>query len=432
MLSIALCLSCISGKRIIGTIIYNGFPVASANGRTTHQASLYNIAQSLSDNDYYIKAIKALHGVFMYQRLSRPPVSLYGVDSKTQRPHLDIIADLLRPASEMGAGKANRMIYCLATDYLALVHHKKATKAMGAIIGQEREYYLDNSGDFELLKSLLSNKEKAKEKAADLRDAVKHFSATAKLLDDVGKCQNALQGKEDNEGFRYIWASYALYNQARCEFMIHLIESLSIAVKPSKFVDGEDSLLASRWHTDMRAAVDSRQVDYTYFCDRKLVPGFPGFITFNLQAEYYHAFYEYELSSLVEMKINPGYRPKPFANYQKFQDWKDANLTITDVLSVDGKVARLSKLKEAYVDEEIALLLSGISDEDTRKKIAEILKPLKNAAVAEDEDAYDRANAKIAKEVEIEGKVGVEYIVGLIPKLTGELRGKFFYSKKTS
>jgi hypothetical protein len=409
-------------------IVFNGYE----DGRGTRCPSLYKMRKEYiasigvdEKDDYYIKAIKALHGVFMYQRLSRPPIRLYGADSTTKQPYLNILANLLSPASNMGASKANRMVYCLATDYLALIHHKQALKALGAIIGRDREYYLDNSEDYNLLASLLSDKAKSKEKASDLKNAIEHFSTAAKLFDDVAKCQEMLQNDDHNEGYRYIWKSYALYNQARCEFMIHLIESLAHNVGSSKYITEASSKLALNWEVDMRASVESRQEDYMFFKGRIL---FPGFITFNLQAEYYHAFYEYELSSLIELKANPAYKPRPFLGYEKFQDWKDANLTITDVLAVDGKVARLSKLKDAYFDAEIASLLSSFPDEETRKKVVELLQPLKKAAVAEDEAAYD----KTTKGFEAETRVGIEYVIGLLPKLTGEFRGKFFYSREAT
>jgi len=361
----------------------------------------------------------------MYQRLSRPPISLFDEDSETKRSYLDIISGFLKPVSEMGSGKANRMVYCLATDYLALVHHKKATKALGAIIGMNREYYLDNSGDFDLLSSLLSDKTKTKEKVNDLNSIVNHFSTAARLFDGVVKCQDQLQKEEHNEGYRYIWKGYALYNQARCEFMIHLIESLANNVNSSKFISKEDHDLALLWEENMRTSVISRKENYVYFNKRPL---FPRFITFNLQAEYYHAFYEYELSSFIKFKIDPNYEPKSFVDYQKFQDWKNANLAITDVLSVDAKVSRLNKLKEVYFDSEIESLVSNIADENKRKDIIEKLQPMKKAAIDEDVKKFN----KITKGFEIEPELGLEFTDGQIPKFIARIRGKVSFSKETT
>jgi len=124
------------------------------------------------------------------------------------------------------------------------------------------------------------------------------------------------------------------------------------------------------WYNDLREAVSSRRQDYIDFQNQEKLPLFPQFITFNMQAEYFHALYEYELSCLIEKQINPEFEAEDFPNYENFQTWQKENLTITDVLSVSGKVERIEKLKADYVREEVKRLVEKlVTDEKERDTV---------------------------------------------------------------
>jgi hypothetical protein len=133
-------------------------------------------------------------------------------------------------------------------------------------------------------------------------------------------------------------------------------------------VDPEIINRSNSWHEDLCEAVISRREDYIDFEDQKEVPLFPQFITFNMKAEYFHAFYEYELSCLIEKQINPEFKAEDLPNYEEFKTWKESNLTITDVLSVDGKVERIEKLKADYVRKEIKKLINEVVPDETKRE----------------------------------------------------------------
>ena len=317
-------------------------------------------------NDPYIKAINVLHGVFLYQKSTR----LGNLFDK-----LDDIATLLEPSTRNGFSSGNRMIYCLSADYLALVYHKKATLKLGEIIGQ-KEFYLDNNAHFVILKKKLEESKKDEVISASFKSAIQNFYQAAIMFKDVVSCQVQLQSDPHNIHKRYIWESYALYNQARCEFMIHILNSLNESIVINSVKDVADNAVIERgnfWHESLQKAVKSRYDDYTYFQDKEECPLFPQFITFNLQAEYYHAFYEYELSCMIKKQIHSAFEAQEFTGYSDFSEWKNANLTITDVLKVDEKVGRIKRLKEDHVRKVVRTLVNKLVPEPEKQAVRETL-----------------------------------------------------------
>jgi len=286
--------------------------------------------KQITNKDYYIKSIEALKGVFEYQKCTY---------QKKLLDNLDKIEKQLDPISKVISGNGNRignpMIYCMAVDYLALVYHKKAIQKLGKIIGKP-EFYFDNHEHHILLRKKLGKKNE--ELINSINQIIKLFSDAILLFEKVVNCQIELQ-KQKGEP-RYNWVSFALYNQSRCEFAIYLISKLYkyTTLEISDYV--KDKI--EQWDKDMREAVDFRYQDYQYFKDKEL---FPQIITFNIHAEYYHAFYEYELSCLIAKQLNPKFNKIEIPINEPFEKWKNDNLNITDVLSVDGKVERLKKLK---------------------------------------------------------------------------------------
>ena len=383
-----------------------------------------------TENDYYVKAIEALHGVFLYQKCSRPkdkdkPLSgmLFKADN------LDKIIKFLCPVTELGKDEkgndlGNKMVFCLTADYLALAYHKKATKKLGEFIGETGEFYLDNINHMKSLHNALKD---CKKENDIVKTVLQLFYDAAILFKKVVKYQEILQDKNHNFGYRYIWENYALYNQARCEFMIHLIDSIykkETSQSITKFVNAHIIEAGRAWHENLIKSVNSRREDYVDFQKQPL---FPQFITFNLQAEYYHASFEYELSCFIEKQLNPNSQIEEFTDYEKFQNWKKSNLTITDVLSVDGKVARLNKFKrENIFDDDLVPFINDVEKlvTDTNKKntLIEWSESLKNAAISENNSEFEKVEKRglSLKEIETEFGINIGVFVAKIKSKFGK------------
>jgi len=320
-------------------------------------------------NNYYIKSINALKGVFKYQECSSKGYL-------SNESNLNDIEELLNPISVIGDSKGNRMIYCMAVDYLALVYHKRAATNLGKIIGQN-DFCLDKSKHYDLLQEKLKECKSNTQVQQLVQKTINLFFKAASLFKKVVDCQQKLQDPIYNGvcSKKYIWKSYALYNQARCEFAIHLILELYKHITNNTLViDNQISNLGEKWDADLRGAVESRKNDYIDFLKQKY---FPYFIIFNMKAEYYHALYEYELSCLIEGQFNDTFTGFDFKDDDGFKKWKNDNLTITDVLKVDGKVKRIGKLKEDYARKEIQNLINKLSVPDQQIK-GELIKSLTN------------------------------------------------------
>jgi hypothetical protein len=371
------------------------------------------------DDDYYLKAATALRGVFMYQKCSRPKAE----DKPLSGSLFNKIGDIkkfLEPISALGRTCGNRMVYCMAADYLALCHLKIATKNLGDIIGKNnKEFYLDNTSDIKGLQSIFNDTDKFKEKQTALLEVLENLRKGADLFKNVIACQTEMQAKISNLSYRYIWESYALYNRARCVFMIHLIHKISdpeIVRKFPAFTEIFEDLkkIGDEWGDEMKKAIDSRNLDYVHFNEKER---FPQFISFNLRAEYFHAYYEYELACLIENQINPSFTPPSLSasdSDQTFEAWKENNLTISDVLKVNEKAARIHKIKESFFDDSIEQLLQKEKIPANKKeKAREFLMKIKESAISRNKGLFDKIVASLDPSIEFY-------------PLTGAIRLRFF------
>ena len=386
-----------------------------------------------TENDYYVKAIEALHGVFLYQKCSRPKDKdklLSGMLFKAD--NLSKIIKLLRPVTELGKDEkgddlGNKMIFCLTADYLALGYHKKATKLLGEFIGESVEFYLDNISHMKSLHNALKD---CKEGNDTIKTVLQLFYDASTLFKKVVDYQKKLQSKKFNFGYRYIWENYALYNQARCEFIIYLVNAIykkETSLSITKFINEQIIDAGKDWNENLIKSVNSRREDYEYFQDPKNVPLFPQFITFNLQAEYYHASFEYELSCFIAKQLNPNSQMEEFSDYEQFQNWKKSNLTITDVLSVDGKVARIKKFKSENIFEyDLLPFINDVENmvTDTAKKntLIEWSENLKNVTIDNKRD-FDKVVKRGLSFKELEAEFGIN-ILGFIANIKAKWEKK--------
>jgi hypothetical protein len=211
------------------------------------------------NNEYYRNALKALNGVFEYQKRSRPthkekPLS----KSLLKDKHLENIIDELSPIVSIGADKGNRMLYCLAADYSALANHKIATRILSSLVGVN-DLYLDNFDQLEKL-SLYINENVSSE---EVFYAIDHLINAIDLFVSVTKTQELLQ--TENNGYYYLWKSYALYNQARCEFLLNLI--VLLYKRHNKSITGKLRRafeVSTGWKKNLENAITSRKLDGTY------------------------------------------------------------------------------------------------------------------------------------------------------------------------
>jgi hypothetical protein len=340
------------------------------------------------DCDYYIKALNALRGVFLYQKSTR---------EKKLPEKLDEIISALQPIVDMESKKGNRMVYCMAADYLALCYHKKAMNALGKFVGNSRDFYLDNPEDLNSLKENIQNNSDENL----LLFAVNHFINGAEMFHNVVVCQDMMQ--KINNGAKYIWKSYALYNQARCEFMVFLISLIcrDLSVKNEL---NELFAKANDWQKNLKASVINRKEDADYF-GGKGQELFPRVILFNLNAEYYHALFEYNLSCTIAEHFDTSFNEEKLDS-KGFSDWKEANLTTSDVLNVADKSVRIDKLKSSF-DKELfnlevqvaieRIIKSSDISKSEKKKLIDIFTEANNASLQDNDTKKKAASSQLGE-----------------------------------
>lgn len=347
-------------------------------------------------SDLYWLVLDGLCNIFDYQSYARLK-TLYEDDN------LERILKSLQPVVDNGCDGGNKMIYCLFADYMALAYHKLAMRELKCILGHD--FCLDKFDHIEKLRDYI----KFQQKIENIKDIIKHLVKAVTLLDSVVETANGIQIIESNGV--YIWKSYALYNQARCEFMLHLLD---VFIQDRDFDPPETMLLLdtyresfNQWDTHLLSSVRSRLNDYQKF---KKIPLFPQILRFNFKAEFYHAEFEYELACLVDRYFNSTKAIRSNDKYdfeykkQGFKKWKDDNLTITDVLSVDGKVSRIDALNPIVAEKDIQIVFDAIVEklnlsskkaEELRKSLYDITPTVKKALLTDDSVSYSEAKHKI-------------------------------------
>lgn len=307
--------------------------------------------KNLTD-DYYWLVLNGLCAVFDYQ-------SYMHLKTLYEGNKLEHILEALNPIISKYSDVGNKMVYCLLADYMALAYHKMATRELkGALL---HEFYLDNFNHIEELRHYVQSNpdsEKIKSVINNLGHAITLFSSVVETSNNI----QVTGSKRD-----YIWQSYALYNQARCEFLLHLLDVFvhHDDHSPNNMIALLDTqrLYFDDWNKHLLSSVYSRRDDYRKF---KQIPLFPQILRFNLKAEFYHAEFEYELACLVDNFFNASNSAKSGDEFdfehkkQGFKKWKDENLTITDVLSVDGKVSRIDSLNSIIIEKEIKDVFSAM------------------------------------------------------------------------
>ncbi len=347
-------------------------------------------------SDFYWLVLDGLCGIFDYQSHTRLK-SLY------ESNNLENILESLKPIVDKGCNGGNKMIYCLFADYMALTYHKLAMRVLKDILGHE--FYLDNFDHIGALRDYIKstpNSEKVKSIINFLEKAIVNFASVVDTSNSVQKIKS--------NGV-YIWESYALYNQARCEFLLHLLDVFTPngVSDSNEIIELLDKLKESfnKWDEHLLNSVFSRRDAHGYFKEKTL---FPQIIRFNLKAELYHAEFEYELAYLIDQYFNSENAIKFQDKYdidhkkQGFREWKEKNLTITDVLSVDGKVSRIDDLNSIIVEKDIQNVFNTIVEklnlnhkkkEELRKSLYDIAPTVKKAMLKKDSVSFSEAQREI-------------------------------------
>lgn len=249
-------------------------------------------------SDYYVSklAIDILSNVMIYHKM---------ITQQDASPKL--LFDRFKQSSNDKMLK-NSMLRCLCFDYKGLCAHKVALEHLAASIG-EKSFMAISKGNVEALRASKKNAEK---------DIAKEYLQIAiRSFDEVLRVSG-----ENSMGVVYLWEGFALYNKARCEYLLNLLV-------PNLF----------NWSLDMIEAIRVRgEYDGKY----ESIPSFPVVISHNLKAEYYlskleHFFYI----------INENPTSLNISEFNKLKEdvynWVRISSFYTDVLSVTNKLNILEK-----------------------------------------------------------------------------------------
>lgn len=202
----------------------------------------------------------------------------------------------------------NSMLRCLCFDYKGLCAHKKALAYLAAAI--EKELFIATSE--EDINAIINS-----DKIEQTNQAKDFFQTAIKSFDEVLRIS-----KENAMNTAYLWEGFALYNKARCEYLLNIISPDS-----------------AKWETDMNEAIRIRK---SYVETYANITPFPAVIYHNLEAEYYLAKLEqyfYNMNKMVSPNISDFRKIK-----ESICEWKNKSSFYTDVLSVENKLSSLEAL----------------------------------------------------------------------------------------
>lgn len=207
----------------------------------------------------------------------------------------------------------NSMLRCLCFDYKGLCAHKVALEHLAVSIGK-KSFWATSKENIEALIDSKKNAEKDSAKEY-LRIAIRSFDEVLRL------------SSENSMGVGYLWEGFALYNKARCEYLLNILV-------PNSF----------NWDLDMIEAI---RVRGEYAGKYESITSFPVVISHNLKAEYYLAKLEQYFYIINE---NPTSLNISEFNMLKEEvyNWGRISSFYTDVLSVTNKLNVLEKIILEY------------------------------------------------------------------------------------
>jgi len=250
------------------------------------------------EQSFYLNFISLLREVMKY----------HGLMVKSERNFKAISDSLLQIKRNFEGTKISSMAKCLVEDYLGLSLHKVALSELTKII---ENFNPTSRTSISKLKEMCTNPQidAIKEK---LNQAVDSFRHVVSISEE--------EGLENG----YIWNGYALYNQARCEYILYCIGTVS----------------RETWENHLHKAIGIREEYYIKYENANENEGFPAIIAHNLHAEYFHAQLEY-----LHYLVNEGETKQIEINFfeKEISKWANSSAFYNDTLGVDKKLKELIK-----------------------------------------------------------------------------------------
>lgn len=272
------------------------FDLERANGeqRDDHNSRSYNVA------------IQILRQVFYYHKMMHNECGIYVLKSEPE----NICDELLKLSEILNKEKdliKNKMVYCLLYDYIGLCYHKRA------LLKIAEKFEMD---DFNILdrkhRLKLNNTVKEQDDIADfLNNAINYFN----LVLEKSDYDNLTDSRDLGD---YIWNDFALYNKARCEYLLYCC-----------------GINNDQWKDTMRNAVRVRKYSVDRYDDMPLA------ISANLYAEYLHA----KLEDIAYRGETPN---QDFVN--EYNKW--LKLCYSDVLNIQKKYESINKFNKKSVNKK--------------------------------------------------------------------------------
>ncbi len=263
------------------------------------------VEQNASMNPCYFQekyAIEMLKNVMRYHGM----VTQGGVNLKE-------LYNKFEKYSESGVlANGNGMVSCLCFDYKGLCAHKMALGELGRVTG-ERKFNVLSKEVIETLRHSGPSAEKNKAREF-LKTALQSFETVLRISNECSM--------EDG----YIWEGLALYNKARCEFLLHVL-----------LPDG-----GYEWEETMELAIGARREAADKY---EIIRPFPAVISHNLHAEYYHACLERLFYKIMEGSDQ--FDSSEFKDLkEKIRQWEKRSSFYADVLQVTKKLNQLEAVFE--------------------------------------------------------------------------------------
>ena len=329
------------------------------------------------DEPYLLESATALKAVLGYQDRGKRNITL------------EKIADDLKPIYERGRHIGNRMVFALCADYLSLCYlhstfgefRKLKDKNGSAVLANG--FDMRNPDDMTHLHSVLIDG--SEENFSILDSIVESLKKAVIALIEVVECEDELIGATDKW---YLWKSYAEYNWARCEWLLYFIQS---------FTSDRYSYDVSNWYDILERSVYSRQNDYKTAI---ATPGFPQVLSFNFQAEYFSAQYNYKIITLVAEEFLPNFTGRPLNNEENAKDWLQLSSYLGDTLGIITLMTTHNALDVKYQTKKAIQTLATDSSSLSPEQIAQVKELLgltEDAEISKDKKKRKTAEEKWAK-----------------------------------
>jgi len=271
-------------------------------------SELSNDYLAMSDNhtdgvtEYHKNAIELLHQVMLYHKMMENTVFREGNNNDDYLP-----TSILKKLEELEKRCCftNSMVMNLQDDYLGLTYHKVALES----IAQQLQLNSFRATDKSHIENLGQNDSDKSYILLLLYRAIAHFDKVITRTNEYSLENN------------YTWLSYVLYNKARCEYLLNII----------------NSNFGVNWAKDMEEAIFNRKIQAEKY---NAIITFPVIISHSMYAEYFHAklellFYLYnnDSSNIEQVEIDK--------IIKDIKVWSSESTLYTDVLNVLSKLDSL-------------------------------------------------------------------------------------------